>query len=71
MPETTKRSVKKNEAENRANNVILQNDLRNMLYSEMGSVHWLVDLSEIKFQFCSEGGSRHFVAPEDASMISL
>ena len=42
--------------------MILQNDLRNMLYSEMGSVHWLVDLSEIKFQFCSEGGSRHFVA---------
>ena len=39
---------KKNEAENRANNVLLQNDLRNMLYSEMGSVHWLVDLSEIK-----------------------
>ena len=51
--------------------MILQNDLRNMLYSEMGSVHWLVDLSEIRFQFCSEGGSGHFVAPEDAAMISL
>ena len=42
-----------------------------MLYFETGSVHWLVDFSETKFQFCSEGGSGHFVDPEDAAMISL
>lgn len=51
--------------------MILQNDFQNMLSPETGSVHGLVDFSEIKVRFCSEDASGQFVASEDASMIFL
>ena len=62
---------KKSEAENRANNMILQNYFRNMSYPETGSAHGLVDFSEIKVRFCSEDGSGQFIGSEDASMTFL
>ena len=34
-------------------------DFRNTLYFETGSVHGLMDFSEIKVQFCSDRGSCH------------